>query len=211
MNAYMALVFLSHMDTFPRQSVIGQTYPIEEDDALSEIEAKAEATPFDRSQVGPPETWSSFDSKMLPPSPVNSVRMVTPLHQLGFGIPDHNGEILYPAGFTFNPLEHATLPGRIIVTDPSRIEWALSEASAIDMVLVAGAHPDQILGRPGRSIFLLGDMLAERLGVTHAPTIIRQVGVQLELSEIRANDVPRDDAQPSVSGVHAEEEARAGE
>lgn len=200
LNAHMALVFFANMDAFPRQSVIGQTYPIAEADALSSIEAKAAETSFDASHVPGPSEWSALDSVLLPPAPAHAVRFVTPLHSLGFGIPNEKGEIIYPAGFTFNPLEHAKLPGRIIVTLPDRIDWAMAEAGAVDMVLVAGAHPDQVLGRPGRSVFLLGQLLAERLDVTHAPTIITQVGAQLELTEIEAASVPPDRPRQTDAG-----------
>ena len=192
LNAHMALVFLSNMETFPRQSIIGQTYPISEEDALLEIEARAASTRFDKNRFGNPSEWSALDSVHLPDAVEANTRLVTPFHKLGFGIPDERGDIIYPAGFTFNPLEHAKLPGRIIVTQPDRIEWALGEAGVIDMVLVAGARPDQVLDQSGRSVFLLGKVLAERLGVTHAPTVITQVGAQLELREIAVSTVPTD-------------------
>jgi conjugal transfer pilus assembly protein TraW len=192
LNAYMSLVHLSGMSEFPKQSVIGNTYPVAEGDALSEIEDKAERTPFDPSKFGSPSDWSATDSALVPAGTERRIRFVTPFHQLAFGVPDQNGDILYPAGFTFNPLEHATIPGRIIVTLPDRIEWALAEAGPMDMVLVSGATPEQVLGRPGKSIFLLSDILAERLDIKTAPTIIRQVDAQLELTELRASEIPTD-------------------
>jgi conjugal transfer pilus assembly protein TraW len=203
-NAYMSLVFLTGMSEFPKQSFIGKTYPIAEGDALAEIEAKADATPFDPSKFGTPSDWTATQSALIPPGTERRVRFVTPFHELAFGVPDSNGDILYPAGFTFNPLEHATLPGRIIVTLPDRIEWALEEAGPMDMVLVSGATPEQVLGHPGRSVFLLSDMLAERLDVRSAPTFIQQVGARLKLTELRAGDVPTDGGEdtgiPSRTG-----------
>jgi conjugal transfer pilus assembly protein TraW len=210
LNAYMSLAFLTAMDEFPKQSVIGNTYPIAEGDALAEIEEKAERTPFDPAAFGKPNEWSAADSALVPPGSQPRVRFVTPFHQLAFGVPDQNGDILYPAGFTFNPLEHATIPGRIIVTLPDRIEWALSEARPMDMVLVSGATPEQVLGRPGQSIFLLSDILAERLDIKTAPTVIRQVGSQLELTELTAAEVPVDGSDDDTSAPHTPASGKVG-
>ena len=103
-------------------------------------------------------------------------------------LPD--GRVLYPKGFTFNPLTYVSLPQRLVIVTPRDLPWALDHAALTDFILlasgIAGDADAITLGeRHGRALFILEDRVKERLGLTHAPVIVRQMGQRLELQEVR--------------------------
>ncbi|MET3435990.1 conjugal transfer protein TraW [Sphingomonas sp. 1185] len=170
-------------------ATVGRTWPIAEPDALAEIEARVSRQPANiASRFGPRERWSAMRGASLAPAPQSRVRRVVPFHTLAFDIHGADGRIVYPRGFTFNPLAYVTLAQRLIVVTPRDLDWALSTAEATDYILLAAgkdADPIALSEKAQRPIFLLEPRVKERLGLTVAPVIVRQVGQALELTEVR--------------------------
>ena len=175
-------------------STIGRTWPIAEPDALAEIEAKAASLPADMSkEFGPRSRWSAMRSASLASASATRTRTVIPFYTLDMDVRLPDGRVLYPRGYTFNPLDYVTLAQRLIIIHPAELRWALSQAAPTDWIVLAApvaksaAAPDPIaLGRKlDRPIFLLEQRIKDRLGLTVAPVIVRQVGRKLELDEFR--------------------------
>lgn len=172
-------------------STIGRTWPIAEPDALSEIEARTAKLPPDMSeQFGPRSPWSAMKAAALAPATVSRIRSVVPFYTLDTQIRLPGGEVLYPKGYTFNPLDYVTLPQRLIIVRPRDLDWALKTARLTDFILLAAgdAHDDDAITlsqRWGRTIFLLEERVKQRLGLTVAPVVVRQKGNRLELTEVR--------------------------
>lgn len=170
-------------------TTIGRTWPIVEPDALSEIEARVGRQPADiASKFGPREGWSAMRAASLAPAAHSRVRTVVPFHTLEFDIRTPDGRIVYPKGFTFNPLAYVTLPQRLVVVTPRDLAWAVAQARPTDFILLAagnGADPIALSEKAQRPIFLLEPRVKERLDLTVAPVIVRQVGQKLELTEVR--------------------------
>ena len=172
-------------------STIGRTWPIIEPDALSEIEAKAAALPKDLApKFGARAGWSAMKAASLGPVVTTRTRRVVPFYSVEADIALPDGRVLYPKGYTFNPLAYVLLPQRLVVVHAGELPWALRTAGATDWIILAGggtSNPDPIsLGnKASRALFLLEDRVKQRLGLTVAPVVIRQVGQVLELSEIR--------------------------
>ncbi|MDJ0277724.1 conjugal transfer protein TraW [Sphingomonas sp. 2R-10] len=170
-------------------TTIGRTWPIAEQDALTEIEARVGRQPANiASRFGPRERWSAMRAASLAPAPQSRVRSVVPFHTLSFDIRGADGRIVYPKGFTFNPLGYVTLPQRLVVVTPRDLGWALAQAKPTDFILLAagkGADPIALSEKAQRPIFLLEARVKERLGLTVAPVIVRQAGQKLELTEVR--------------------------
>lgn len=170
-------------------SIIGRTWPIAEPDALAEIEARAARQPPSIAErFGPREGWSAMKSAALGVAAVDRRRTVIPFHTLDFEIRLPDGKLLYPKGYTFNPLAYVSLPQRLVVVHPRDIGWAIMQARPIDWILLAGgetASTDPIaLGeKVGRPLFILEERIRDRLGLTVAPVIVEQVGQKLELQE----------------------------
>ena len=172
-------------------STIGRTWPIAEPDALAEIEARTAKLPTDLlAKYGPRSSWSAMKSASLAPATKSQTRYVVPFYTLDTEIRLPTGELLYPKGYTFNPLSYVTLPQRLVVVHPRDLGWALKTARLTDFILLAAgsARDDDAITlseRTGRAIFILEERVKDRLNLKAAPVIIAQVGAKLELTEVR--------------------------
>ena len=198
--ANLALFVMASLDEFPKAGApaptvgrVGTVYPIAEMDALAEIEARADRVKFDPEQFGDSDGWGATQSHLLPLATEDAERTFLPLHTTDFEITDQSGDVLYPSQYTFNPLQYATLPGRIIVVPDDRVDWALAEATPMDMVLLSGGNALTEMDRTGKSIFAISPIIAERLGVERIPVIVTQEGAQLVLREFDAARIPIDE------------------
>jgi conjugal transfer pilus assembly protein TraW len=174
-----------------RTSTIGRTWAIAEPDALAEIEARVARQPVSMAaKFGPRSDWSALKSAPLGVAQDNRVRSVVPFHTLEFDLSLPGGKVLYPKGHTFNPLSYVSLPQRLIVVHARDLGWAMRTASLSDWILLSeggGPHEDplSLSEKLGRPVFVLEERVKQRLGLTHAPVIIRQLGERLELTEVR--------------------------
>lgn len=171
-------------------AVIGRTWPIAEPDAMAEIEARASALPPSMADTfGPRPGWSAMQAARLGRATEDRTRSVVPLYTLDTEIRLPDGKLLYPRGFTINPLSYVSLQQRLVIVHPRDLGWAVKTASLTDWILLTaggGAQEDALsLGeKHGRAVFILEERVKERLGLTVAPVIVRQVGQKLELTEI---------------------------
>lgn len=174
---------------YGQTATIGRTWPIAEPDALSEIESRvAQQPPNIAERFGPREGWSAMRSAELAVASADRKRTVIPFHTLDFDIRLPDGKLLYPKGYTFNPLAYVTLPQRLVVVHPRDLDWALATARPVDWILLAGgekssADPIALGKKIGRPLFILEEQVKDRLGLIVAPVIVAQVGQKLELSE----------------------------
>ncbi|CAM4217834.1 MAG: conjugal transfer protein TraW [Pseudomonadota bacterium] len=173
-------------------ATIGRTWSIVEPDAMAEIEARAARQPANMAaHFGPRSDWSALRGATLGTARENRVRTVVPFYTLDQEIRLPDGKLLYPRGFTFNPLSYVSLPQRLIIVHPRDLAWALKTAALTDWILLTGGGDpkDDALSlgeRHGRALFILEERVKERLGLTVAPVIVRQAGQRLELAEIRS-------------------------
>ncbi|EZP72177.1 MULTISPECIES: conjugal transfer protein TraW [Novosphingobium] len=170
-------------------STIGRTWPIAEPDALAEIEAKVAGLPRDmRAAYGPRGNWTALKAASLGVAPADRVRSVVPFHTLDFDIALPDGKVLYPKGFTFNPLTYVRLPQRLVIVHPRDLAWGLRIARPGDFVVLTALGTDsgdaiELSEKSGRAIFILEERMKERLGLTVAPVVVAQSGTRLILSE----------------------------
>jgi conjugal transfer pilus assembly protein TraW len=171
-------------------ATIGRTWPIAEPDAMAEIEAMVARQPPNMAEkFGPRSQWSALKGASLGVTREDRVRSVVPFHTLDTEIRLPDGKLLYPAGFTFNPLAYVSLPQRLVIVHPRDLGWALKTAALTDWILLTGGGDpkDDALSlgeRHGRALFILEERVKARLGLTVAPVIVRQVGQRLELTEV---------------------------
>jgi conjugal transfer pilus assembly protein TraW len=173
-------------------TTIGRTWPIAEPDALAEIEAKTARLPPIGSKFGPRSRWPALKGAVLAAAPADRVRTVVPFHTLATDVVLPDGRLLYPKGFTFNPLAYVSLPQRLVIVTRADLAWALATARSSDFILLAesstrpASHETDILAlsdRVHRPLFVLEERIRARLGLTVAPVIVRQLGQKLELQE----------------------------
>lgn len=174
--------------SFVTASDIGSTWPIAERDALVEIEAAAQGKSVSIDDFGDSDDWSATASPLLPEAARHRIRDVVPFFALPFDIPDKDGNVLYPKGFTFNPLEHLTLPGALWIVREHHIDWAFERADVGDMVILSGGNALKESNRRGMPVYVLQDALAKRLDLAVAPSRVWQDGAVLKVEEFLIAD-----------------------
>ena len=174
---------------------LGATYSIAERDALEEIEERARQVDwgklFDREKSEQKiKSYKPKDLALLPRADRDSVRSVDISYRLEFDIPDGRGGILYPRGFSFNPLDYIVYPRTIVVingTDREQVEWFKGSSYAGKLTTVLwitdGSYFDLSV-ELGRAVFYANAMIVNRFDLRAVPCVIAQKGNLLEVFEI---------------------------
>ena len=182
--------FARHLGT------VGNVYPVVEPDALAEIREAAVRVDWekiiDRQQkLTMIKKFRPRDLHPLPAATADRSFLVNMTYTLDADIPDGKGGVLYPKGFTFNPLDYVKLTNLLVIIDagdPQQIEWFKSSPYVEDyrtrLILSGGDYYDlaQELDRP---VFYLVDTVARRLQLAAVPSVIRQQDNMLRVNEVR--------------------------
>ena len=161
---------------FAESVTVGQTYPIRERDALEEIESRTKQVDWAKALSTANIAWSAKNGHFVQRAPVDRSREYVPWYTVEFDVRDQYGQVIYPKGFQFNVLEHITLPYRVVVIDPSDLEWVKPLLKDSDMVILTSGdfeHASEVLDRP---TFMLDEKTRQRLGIEFVPSIIVQSG-----------------------------------
>ena len=130
------------------------------------------------------------DLHPLPVSKEDRSFLVDMTYTLDSNIPDGKGGVLYPKGFSFNPLDYVSLTSILVVIDAGdrrQVDWFKVSPYAEDyrtrLILSGGDYYDlsEELKRP---IFYLVDTVARRLQLAAVPSIVRQQGNMLQVREV---------------------------
>jgi len=169
----------------------GKTYPIAEKDALVEIEEKARLvdwkTVLDKKK---PEKYQPPDKIHLPRATKNQTRFVDMSYTAEMDVPDGKGGILYPKGYSFNPLEYVTYPKTIVVIngkDKKQVKWfktsEYSKRIDVMLLLTEGSFPD-IAKQIDRNVFYANEKIIRRFQLKVVPSVVRQSRKNMEILEI---------------------------
>lgn len=169
------------------QDVIGQVYSIDEPDALTEVQNRVAGVNWEKELNKNRDEWGAFKGVRLPTAQQDSTRTFIPFYTSTVDVPDKEGRILYPKGYTFNPLTYVKLPQRIVVISPGQEDWLKDHVNDTDMILFT--HGDVITkGKAiGRTAFILDDSARKRLDIRATPSIVHQEGAHLVIQEFAWN------------------------
>ncbi|WP_429885541.1 hypothetical protein [Geoalkalibacter halelectricus] len=182
-----------HLGTF------GRTYGIAEPDMLEEIRARAAQIDWQKHLDAEKmkEKVKSFQPdnlQRLPKATRTRSFMTDPTYVLDMDIPDPrdpSGQtILYPKGFSFNPLDYRPLSSILVIfdaTDPDQLAWFESTPYRDDFrakVLLSDGNYFEVMERLDRPVFYLIAPHAERLQLQAVPSVIVQRDRALEVTEI---------------------------
>jgi len=170
---------------------VGATYAIAEKDALVEIEQKAKG--IDWSKVVTRKSIEEYDGPSdrtsLPRATRDRSFPVDMTYTLVTDLPDGKGGVLYPKGYTFNPLDYVTFARTIVVingNDPEQVKWfaASDYRKRIDvMLLLTEGHYRSLGKKLDVPLFYADSMLIERLQLTVVPSVVRQEGKVMVVHE----------------------------
>lgn len=181
--------------------VIGATYHIAEKDALLEIEERAGQVNWSRhinkDKVERQARAYKPDSvpAALPKADKDRTFTVDLTYTLSFDIPDGKGGILYPKGYTFNPLDYLGYQFKLIVIDGSdkeQVNWfRKSEYPGMTntRLLITGGSAEALMKILERPVYYADGRIADRFKLAAVPSVIAQKGRVMEVKEI---DVKKD-------------------
>ena len=170
----------------------GAVYPIAENDALTELMQKVRHVDWKRQFTDIRRSVRAFqppDLANLPRARHDRTFMVDPTYTLLFDIPDGKGGILYPKGYTFNPLDYVSLPDILVFIDGAdmkQLEWfqksPYAKAPNVMLLLTGGSYPkvEQTLQRP---VFYAPERIKKRFRIEAVPSVLYQRGKLLEVKE----------------------------
>lgn len=105
-------------------------------------------------------------------------------------IKDHNGKLLYPAGYKFDPMHYINLTYDIIFINGNRdeeLEWFMQSeyaGNASGRVLITEGEYAKVIKKLNQNIFFATDQIINRLNIRKTPSVVVQVGNRLKVDEI---------------------------
>lgn len=175
----------------------GAVYRIAERDALEELQERVRQVDWNRHFERLRKSLKSFRPENLHPLPKAREDRAFPVdltYTLDFDIPDGKGGILYPKGYTFNPLDYVGFPNVLVFIDGKdgkQVEWFRRSEYAKDprvMLLLTGGNYDSLSGRLQRPVYYATRQIVERFRIQAAPSVIYQQGRFMEVKEIGIKD-----------------------
>ena len=126
----------------------------------------------------------------LPRATKETTTMVDLTHTLEQDVQDANGQVLYPAGFTFNPLRYVSLSGALVVidgSDPEQVAWFKGSpygANRRALLLLSGGLAAALRDGLQRPVAYLTEDIAQRLQLRAVPSIVVERDNQLVIREV---------------------------
>lgn len=174
---------------------IGATYSISERDAVEEMQERAKQVDwqklFDKkTNKDKLKKYHPKDLVLLPRAQRGRTRMVDMSYTLDFDIPDERGNIIYPAGYTFNPLDYITYPRTIVIingADREQVDWFkkapyFKDSNAV-LWITDGNYYDLSVELK-RNVFYANSFIVQKFKLSYVPSVIKQKGNLLEVKEI---------------------------
>ncbi|MEA3429393.1 MAG: hypothetical protein U9Q84_09355 [Thermodesulfobacteriota bacterium] len=172
----------------------GRTYSIIERDALEEIKEHASKIDwhkhFNKEKAETAvKNYQPENMTALPRATEDRTFSVDMTYTLDFDIPDGKGGILYPKGYTFNPLDYVQLPNILVVIDASdkkQVEWFESSQYINDyktMCLVTGGKSWALSQKLQKPVFYANKQIVERFKLKAVPSVVQQKGQYMEVKE----------------------------
>lgn len=172
----------------------GTTYPIKERSFQDVINERVEKFDFESWKLDQQLRISDTAHKFRPADAVADLPVATSsktyrvdlTYTLPYDIKDIQGNVIYPAGFTFNPLAQMAQKGlglsRVIAVingeNENELAWfqnKFSELAPEDVVLlVTNGHAIEIAGKLRRQVQYLPQILKDRFVVKETPSVIVQ-------------------------------------
>ena len=170
----------------------GATYHIKEKDAYDEILERAKNVDQEaiRKKLVMGLTNQFKVNISLKKAEKDNIRYQSLSYTLPYDIKDHKGNVIYPSGFTFNPLDYARIPFLLVFFDGTsgrEIKW-LKESGMLsrnDVILIATrGNIYDLSSILNRTVYAASDYIVRTLGIQKVPCYIYQEGNKLVIREV---------------------------
>ena len=168
----------------------GATYPIIEQDALTEVEEAAKRVDWEKVFKDGAKDTKAFRTQVdkLPRVTQHSVRTFGMIYTLeeDMANPSDPSKPLYPKGFTFNPLEYSMLPRLIFIDggDPAQVAWVKSLKDDTAMVILTSGEYKAVGSALKSVTYNADDRLIQMFKLKAVPSIVTQKGAEIQVEEI---------------------------
>jgi conjugal transfer pilus assembly protein TraW len=170
---------------------VGRTYPIAEKDAVTELQDRASLVDWKRmySKIRP-ENYRPIDLKDIPQARKSRSFMVDMTYTLDADIPDGKGGILYPAGYSFNPLDYVPFDKTLVVidaTDSEQVSWFAGskfKGQTDVMLLITNGSAIDLQKQLKQPVFYATQPIIQRFALTAVPSVIHRKDRLMEVAEI---------------------------
>lgn len=136
------------------------------------------------------KNYKPVDLKKLTPAIKNNIFYPDMTYTNPNDIYDNKGDIIYPKGFKFNPLDYQNIPYQMIVINGDsneEIEWLIKN-NFIDnikyMILLSDGNYKEVAEKINQPVFYAMPKITEKFNLEHTPSIITQIGNKMEVKEI---------------------------
>lgn len=201
MNKILLLLtpILLFSSTLVKTYQTGETYEFAEKDMIEEIQnqiknnkpqIESKLEEFKNSTKEKINNYKPSDLKNLTPA----TKYITYYPDMTYTNPDNiydnKGDIIYPKGFKFNPLDYQTINYQIIVVNgqlDNEIEWIIKNnyiGNTKYMILLSDGDYKRIEEKLHQPIFYAVPKITEKFKLEHTPSIITQIGNKIEVKEI---------------------------
>jgi conjugal transfer pilus assembly protein TraW len=171
----------------------GATYPVIEEDAIAQLKkaiAGYDWVKFTNKQKEKIRNFKPKDLMDLPVAKENKVFNVDMTGTIKEDIIGRDGEVIYPKGYKYNPMEYVFMR-RIIVfingRDEKQIEWYKQSPYPADMrtmlLITDGSYLDVRKKLKTLTVYYANKEIIERMGIKALPSVAVQKGTQLEVRE----------------------------
>ena len=173
-----------------RLEPVGRTSPIVEQDIREEFKQKVTGIDIE-ALLNTHNRYQPANLHTLPRAASDRVFTVDLTHTLEHDIKDSQGNLLYPQGFSFNPLKYAGLSGGMVVidgSDPKQVEWFQGSPYFQNhraILLLSGGYAAEVKQELKRPVYYLTHDIAARLQLKAAPSVVVEQDNKLTVREVR--------------------------
>lgn len=170
---------------------VGRTYPVVEPDLIAELRQSSLKTEKIREEMLTDMTknYRPIDLRPLPRARADRAFLVGMNYTLDRDLSDANGQVIYPKGYSYNPLDFIVMAGGLIIidgNDPDQVSWFLHspyyENRQLKLLLSGGKAAD-LIERLQRPVFYLTGDIARRLRLAAVPSLIMRKGDSMQVQE----------------------------
>ena len=172
-----------------RLEPVGPTSAVIETDLVDELRQRAVSVDVEQLRHTQAR-YQPANLHALPRAEKDTTTMVDLTHTLEQDVQDANGQVLYPAGFTFNPLRHVSLSSALVVidgSDPDQVAWFQGSSYGSNrraLLLLSGGLAAALRDELRRPVAYLTEDIARRLQLRAVPSIVVERDNQLEIREV---------------------------
>ena len=172
-----------------RLEPVGPTSAVIETDLAEALRQRAVSVDVERLRSAQAR-YQPANLQALPRATKDATTMVDLTHTLEQDVQDANGQVLYPAGFTFNPLRYVSLTGALVVidgSDPEQVAWFKGSPYGSNrraLLLLSGGLAAALRDELRRPVAYLTEDIARRLQLGAVPSVVVERDNQLVIREV---------------------------